>query len=166
MKKNFIIRKIQKNNDSQLIALMGVMLVISVFAISSIAADLANLDIQLTGEKSTSLLNEYILIKDSFGKCLNYNLSDEIDEVNFKEKFYGKLINIPSAFQNTTEEFYEMELQHDILFDAELNDYYVAHPGSSDGIYILDVTLTLENKNTRFVENVKYSIICLPSESR
>ena len=159
MKKINSLRKIKKNNDSQLIALMGVMLVISVFTISSIAADLANLDIQLTGEKSISLLNEYILIKDSFGKCINYNLSDYD---NVKERFCGNISNLPLAFKNTTDEFYNMSLQHDILFDAELNDYYVAHPGSNDGIYILDVTLSLENKNTRFVENVKYSIICLP----
>lgn len=162
MKINFKIRKIKNNDDSQLIALMGVMLVISVFAISSIAADLANLDIQLTGEKSVSLLDEYIIVKDSFGKSLNYNLSEKIENIGNEEKFYGNMENLTDCFQNTLDEFYEMEIQHDILFDAVLNDYYVAHPGSSDGIYTLDVTLSLENKNTRFVENVKYSIMCLP----
>jgi hypothetical protein len=165
MKINLKIRKIKNNNDSQLIALMGVMLVISVFAISSIAADLANLDIQLTGEKSISLLDEYLIIKDSFGKSLNYNLSEKIEEIDNEEKLYGNMENLTDCFQNTLDEFYEMELQHDILFDAVLNDYYVAHPGSSDGVYILNVTLNLENKNTRYIENVKYSIMCLSLSS-
>ncbi len=75
MKSNKKIRQLQKNNNSQLIALMGVILVISVFTISSIAADLSNLDIQLSGERAVSLLPEYILVKDAFIKSLNYNLA-------------------------------------------------------------------------------------------
>jgi len=159
------------NNDkSQVIALMGIILVVSVFAISSIASDLANVDIELSSQKSTSLLSEYIIIKDAFGKSLNYNLADKVekDTLNDKWLYYGDIDKIDpvdpedSIFIKTVKEFYSMELEHDIFFNAELNDWYIAHPSGSDGIYHLDVTLTLENRETRFVEDVTYSIMCLP----
>ena len=157
-------KKFKNNNNSQVIALMGIILVVSVFAISSIAADLANIDIELSSKKSISLLNEYIIIKDAFGKSLNYNLTDKSkeDTLNDRYLFYGNISNINDKFKDTVDIFYQMEIKHDIFFNAVLNDWYVAHPGSTDGIYYLNVTLTLENRETRFVEDLTYSIICLP----
>lgn len=155
-------RNLHQNKSSQMILLMGVVLVISVFAISSIAADLANLDIVVSSEKAISLLPEFICIKDTFCLSLNYNLAEDITIQGDKMVFYGNISNLTSKFEQTVNEYYLLELQHDILFNAELNDYWVAHVGSTDGVYHLNVTLSLENRNTRYTENVLYSIMCKP----
>ena len=163
MKKNLCIKNLKNNDKSQIIALMGILLVISVFAISSIATDLANIDIDLSSETSISLLKEYNFVKDAFPRSLTYNLADDVDEINDKVLFYGDISNLDTVvFDETVDEFYQMELEHDIFFNAELNKYYIAHPGSSDGVYHLEVTLTLKNRNTEFVEDVIYSIMCIP----
>lgn len=155
-------RNLYQNKNSQIIILMGVVLVISVFAISTLAADIANLDIVISSERATSLLSEFICIKDTFNLSINYNLADNITIQNNKMVFYGNISNITKAFNQTLEEYYLLELQHDILFDAEINDYWVAHPGGTDGIYHINVTLSLENRNTRYTEDVLYSIMCKP----
>ena len=154
-------RSLRKEN-SQMIVLMGIVLAISVFAVSSLAVDISNLDIVLLTEQSTSLLTEFTSIKETFAFSLNYNLVDDIQYQLDGLIFQGDINNLSKAFDKTKDEYYSLELQHDILFDAKLNGYRVAHPGSTDGLYHIDVTLYLENRNTCYTEDVTYAIKCMP----
>ena len=155
-------RTLNQNKNSQMITLMGILLVVTVFTMASLAADITNLDIVISSERAISLLPEFICIKDSFCHSLNYNLADNITIQNNEMLFYGNISNITEVFSYTTNEYYLLELQHDILFDAQLNDCWVVHSGSTDGVYYLNVTLSLENRNTRYTEDVLYSIMCKP----
>ena len=83
-------RNLYQNKNSQMIILMGIILVISVFTISSLAADIANLDIVISGERAISLLPEFICIKDAFCLSLNYNLADNITIQNNKIEMRSK----------------------------------------------------------------------------
>jgi len=155
-------RGLHHNENSQIMVLMGIVLVTSVFVLSSLAANLANLDIMIASERATSLLPEFTHIKETFGLALNYNLADNISMKNNEMIFHGNSGNITAAFNKTRNEYHILALQHDILFNADLHNYWVAHPGGMDCIYYVNVTLHLENRDTRYTENVLYSIICRP----
>ena len=150
------------NKKGQAIVLMGIILAVSVFVMSSLAAEINNLDIVISTERSISLLPEFNSIKESFILSLNYNLVENIVLEGNKMKFYGNISNITSAFNQTVDEYYVLGLQHDLLFEAELHNYWVAHPGGADNIYYINTTLSLENQDTRYTEEVLYSIICIP----
>ena len=158
--KSNVRRKIYGEKKSQMIVLMGITLSIAVFVISSLAADIANLDIVVPSERFISLSPEFTNVKESFGKALNYNLVDNITLKSNQMIFMGKITDIYKAFNQTKDEFCDLELQHDILFDAKLNGYWYAHPSSSDNIYQVNVSLSLDDRNTRIAENVLYSIVC------
>lgn len=150
------------NKNSQMIVIMGIILAVSVFAISSLSADIANLDLVISTERSTSLLSEFTCVKESFAYSLNYNLAENITIENDELWFYGNISNITKAFEQTKDEYIVLELQHDILLEAELNKYWYAKPGATDYIYHVNVTLSLENQDTRITEDIIYSIVCKP----
>ena len=156
IKKSFM-----KNNDSQLIVLMGIILAISVFTVSYLASDIANLDVVISSERSESLLKEFSSIKESFVYSLNYNLVYNIKFDIDGLKFYGDIHDLSEAFEKTKEEYYDIELMHDIIFDAKLNEYTALLPGGTDGIYQVEVTLMLKSKDTTYTEDVSYIIICI-----
>lgn len=153
-------RKIYDEKKSQMIILMGVVLSISVFILAALAADIANLDIVVPSERFISLVPEFTNVKEAFGKALNYNLVTSITSQNNQMVFMGNITNISKAFNKTKDEFYDLELQHDILFDAKLNDYWYARPLSTDNIYHISVYISLDDRNTRIAEDVVYSIVC------
>ena len=155
-------RGLHHNENSQIMVLMGIVLVTSVFVLSSLAANLANLDIMIASERATSLLPEFTHIKETFALAMNYNLADNITIENNEMIFYGNISGMTAAFNQTRDEYHVLALQHDILFNAYLHNYWVAHPGGMDCIYYVNVTLHLENRDTRYTENVLYSIICRP----
>ena len=160
--KSNVHRKIYSEKKSQMIVLMGVVLSISIFVISSLAADIANLDIVVPSERFISLVPEFTNVKNAFGKALNYNLASNITLKNNQMLFIGNITDIYEAFSQTKNEFYKLELQHDIIFDAKLNNYWYKRPLSSDNIYQVNITLSLDDRNTRIVEDVLYSIVCKP----
>jgi len=159
---------LMKNKNSLMIVLMGLLLAISVLVISSLAAEISNLNMVTSSERSTSILTEFICIRETFGKALNHNLVDDIDydDGELKLMFYGDFYNITDAFNQTRDEFYTLELQHDNLFDAIPNKYWYSHK-SDDGNYVyrIDVTISLDNGNTYITEDILYSIICTPKIS-
>jgi hypothetical protein len=154
--------KIYNNKNSQMILLMGVVLAISVFSISALTTEIANIDIVVTTERSRSLQDEFTTIKETFPFSLNYNLAENITMENNEIIFYGNISNITAAFNQTKNEYYILELQHDNIFNAELVTYWYAHPGGINYIYYVSVILTLENENSIITENVDYSIECRP----
>lgn len=160
-KQNFN-RKIQSEKKSQMIVLMGVVLSISVFVISSLSADIANLDTVVPSERFISLIPEFTNAKEAFGKALNYNLVNNIVSQNNQMILMGNITDISKAFSQTKEEFRDLEMQHDILFDAKLNGYWCAHPLSSDYVYHVNISLSIEDRNTHLAEDVLYSIVCKP----
>jgi len=159
-------RSLHQDKNSQMIILMGLLLAISVLVISSLAAEITNLNI--VNERSPSLLTEFICIRETFGKALNHNLIDDIDYGGgLKLMFYGDINNITDAFNQTRDEFYTLELQHDNLFDAVINKQPWYSHKSDDGNYAyhIDVTISLANGNACITEDILYSIVCTPKEN-
>ena len=156
-------RSLHQNKNSQMIVLMGLLLAISVLVISSLAAEISNLNIVISSERSSSIVTEFICIRETFGKALNHNLIDNIDcDGELKLMFYGDVNNITDAFNQTRDEFYTLELQHDNLFDAVINKQPWYSHKSDDGNYAyhIDVTISLANGNACITEDILYSIVC------
>ena len=105
-------RKINgKKNRAQLITIMGIILAISIFIISSLAAEIANIDFVVSSGESTSLLTEFKNVKDTFVISLNYNLIDNIyfeqnNEYKDESYLYGDIDNLGTAFNKTKDEYY------------------------------------------------------------
>ncbi len=163
---NYKNRESSNSDNAQMILLMGILLAISVILISSIGADIADLDIGISTERSSSLLTEFIHIQNAFGPSFNYNLVDlNISTIPLQVIFYGNMTNenITEAFNKTRNKFYILELQHDILFDAYLNDYwYTTHNIDGTLTYSADVTLELDNGLTKISRDIVYLLICKP----
>jgi hypothetical protein len=155
-------RMFHKNNNSQMIVLTGVLIVISVVLVSSVAPDVANITISITSEKASTRLQEFISIKETFPYSLTYNLAENITLENNRSIYYGNISNITIVFNQTREEYRQLELKHDVIFDAKLHDYWVAHPGSTDCVYYLNATISLRDRNEYHMENVIFSIVCKP----
>jgi len=165
---------INQRNSAQMIVIMGVVLALSVFMLSSIAAEIANLDVIISTSEAVTLPSEFSNIKEAFGRALNYNLADAIIINNtgaesaggggtaeyLNETFLlGNITNLPKAFNQTREEFHQIELKYGRIFDAHLNRYWYAYKG--EGIYSVDITLMLDNGDAKVTEDVAYSIVCL-----
>jgi hypothetical protein len=160
--KSNVNRQIHYDGKSQMIVLMGIILSISVFVISSLSADIANLDAVVPSERFISLIPEFTNIKESFGRALNYNLVDNVFLESNQIVLMGNITDIYRAFSQTKDEFRDLEMQHDILFDATLNGYWCAHPLSSDYVYHVNVSLSIDDRNTHLSQDVLYSIVCKP----
>jgi len=159
-------RSLHQNKNSQMIVLMGLLLAISVLVISSLAAEISNLNIVVSSERSNSIVTEFICIRETFGKALNHNLVDNInisdEDGELKLMLYGDINNITDAFNQTRAEFYTLELQHDNLFDAVTNKQPWYSHKSDDGNYVyhIDVTISLANGNACITEDILYSVVC------
>jgi hypothetical protein len=177
-----MVKKIRANDKSQMIALMGVVLAISVFLISSLAAEISNINLVASTDSSSFLPSEFTDIKETFGTTLNYNLiqisiSDgpptdaiPIDESNLT----GEINNILDAFDQTRNEYFNISLQQGNFFDARLNGYWYSNkdvitmkPASGPGLldierifYTVDVTLFLDDGNSKIDEDIQYLIVC------
>lgn len=165
-------------NNAQMIALMGIILAISVFVISSLAAEIANIDFIVSTGESTSLSTEFNNIKDTFGVTLNYNLIDgdgfiigtAADPVEDESYLYGDIDNINIAFQQTRDEYFNLSFQHGIFFDASLGIYWIADDevsiqGKNTFFYNVEITLSLDDGNSYITEDVTYLIACTPEMS-
>jgi len=158
-------RKILNDNHSQIIVLTGVMMVMAVIFISSLAPDIANLSVSISNEKANSMLQDFIFIKKTFPHGLNYKLNEEIElDIDNNILFFrGDINNIDTAFTETRNEFHNIMLSKNVYFEAGLNGWWVAHPGSSDGVYHVDATLTLRDSSESHSEDVLFSIVCKPT---
>jgi len=174
-KRNALMKKSMRQTDSaQMIVLMGIVLALSVFMLSSIAAEIANLDVIVTTSEAITLPSEFSNLKEAFVRALNYNLANVII-VTDKDNLFGGLKpgidenetiligdinNLSKAFNQTRDEFHQIELRYGRIFDARLNRYWYA---KGNGIYFVDVTLMLDNGDAKVTESMVYSIVCLSS---
>lgn len=160
---NRILRYKKNWNDTngQMIVMMGVLLAISVLIISSIPSQISDVDVVISRKRSTSLLPEFIHIKEAFGRCLNYELVDITFSDDLSTNFYGDIRDIKEAFNRTRDSFYILELNHDTFFDAQFKNYWYVYLSPFYGyVYNVIFTLTLDNGKTSITEDVEYSIIC------
>jgi len=158
-------RKLSRKDSGQMIILMGVVLALSIFVISSLAGDIINLDIVISNERATSTVSEFNYIKETFGISLNYNLITDIsnsDGTGGTLIFWGNIGNITKAFNQTREQFFALELRYGNIFDAELNKCWYSHLANESHVYHADVSLTLDDGKTYLAEDITYSIVCQP----
>jgi len=168
-------RKINgKKNHAQLITIMGIILAISIFIISSLAAEIANLDFVVSSGESTSISHEFKNIKDTFVKTLDYNLigiddSEKIYIFNDESYLDGNIDKLGKAFIQTKNEYYTLYLQHGIFFDAHLNNSWFSHEeiiqGKNTVFYRVKFTLSLDDGNSFITEDIERLIICTPEMS-
>jgi hypothetical protein len=150
-----------------MIILMGVILALAIFVISSLAADIINLNVLISNERASSIVSEFNYIKEAFGTSLNYNLINDITKQSQNGEsnliFQGDINNITKAFNQTRDIFYILELNYSNILDANLNKYWYSHTSDENYIFYADVSLSLYDGKTYMAENVKYSILCKPS---
>ena len=167
MKKGF-----KKENNAQMITLLGIIIAVSVIVLSSLASEIANIDFVVTNRESTSLTSEFAEIKESFGLSLNYNLinitiGNETRGVIENETYLiGDLDLIDDAFNNTKNDFFKIYLIYGIIFDAELKDHWFSHEETIQDkltvFYKVEVTISIDNGDSYICEDVVYSIVCIP----
>ena len=162
---------IRMKNNGQFITIMGIILAISIFIISSLAAEISNIDFVVSSGESTSLSNEFNNIKETFVVALNYNLIVliDIDTQTAESYLEGDINNIGTTFNQTKDEYYALYLKHGILFDAYLNDYWYSHEeiiqGKNNVFYRVKMTLSLDDGNSFISEEIERLIICTPELS-
>jgi len=143
------------NENAQILIILGIVLAISVFLISSLASEIANVDFIVATETQSSLTREFSAIKESFGTTLNYNLAEPYLDNKFNP-LKGNITDIENKFEQTREEYFNVSLTHGFLFDAYLNRY--TYSFEENNLYYAYVTLLLDDGNARITENVTYSI--------
>ena len=159
-------RNLCAEKNGQMIIIMGVVLALAIFVISSLAADIINLNVLISNERASSIVSEFNYIKEAFGTSLNYNLINNITNQSEGEKnltFLGEINNITKAFNQTRDMFYILELSYTNVFDADLNKYWYSHKNDENYIYYASVSLSLYNGKTYMAEDVVYSILCKPA---
>ena len=144
------------NDKGQMIVLMGITLAISVFFMGYIASEISNIDADISSELRSSLVPEFISVRETFGTSLNFNLVTVSNGI-----MYGEIKDVEDAFERTVDEFSTLELYRDTLFKATLNDHWFSH-FDDDGYYVYNVEVTIElyDKNDHISEDVVYSIVC------
>ncbi len=164
-----------KKNHGQMIALMGIVLAIAVFVISSLAAEISNINFVVSTESYSSLPEEFNNIKQTFGASLNYNLIDvtirqDGSVLSDETLLEGHITDLADAFNQTRDEYFNISLKHGYLFDANLSRYWFSHKeivkpeGAGTNIertfYSVDITLHLDDGSTQITEDVEYIIVC------
>ena len=152
----------EKNSkeQAQMIILMGVVLALAVFVLGSLAAEITDLDIAIQSERASSLLPEFINVKESFGVSLNYNVVKNVSEQNNVVYYYGDFDEFEDAFNRTRDKYYAMELNHDVVFNGKLITYRYSHKEGENYVYEVLVSLSLDNGNTCISDDVTYLITC------
>ena len=161
---NFRIKKFQKNDKSQVIVLAGVIMFISIIFISSLAPEIANIEVGISSEKSSSSLNDFFSIKKTIPYAVTFDLAENITVENNRFVYYGNISNLSFEFEKINNEIRKMQFKRNLEFNSNLNSFSVANPGSRKYNYNLNVTLTLRDKNEKYAEDVLYSIICKPKK--
>jgi len=161
-------RSLSSERHSQMIVLMGIVLAVSVFIISSIPSEISDLGATVPKARSQSLLPEFIHLKETFGHALNYNLvSIELSDSPPDLAYYGHIYGIDPAIEESVTKIADilkmMELQHDRIFKVTFNsqqDIHFSHLSSEGHVYHVDVGLYLDDGYTSVEQSVTYSIVC------
>lgn len=161
-KKNII------KNHAQMLTIMGIILAISIFVISSLAAEIANIDFVVSTGESISLSTEFKNIKDTYAVALNYNLIRILIDGN-ESRLNGDIDYIIDAFNQTRDEYFILYFQHGILFDAYFNDYWYSHEvelhGKNTVFYWVEITLSIDDGDSYIAETIEHLIACTPEIS-
>ena len=160
-------RNITSDNNSQMLTLLGMILVISIISLTAFSANLSNIDAMIPIERSSSVWNEYLNIKEDFQTALTYNFANVIIQTNKTSVFvlfYGNYSNfsyeINKAFDKTVDSFYLLALQHGIFFNAELIDYWYITYTTSGPQYEVYYNLYINGGKTSISENITYRFSC------
>jgi len=146
-----------------MIVLMGIILAVSVFAVSSIPTEISDLSVTVPKARSNSLLPEFIHLKETFGLALNYDFVsiEFIDtELDFQKHLCDVSETISESVTQTANQFYMIELQHDKIFNAEYKALRYSHLSTEGHVYHVDVRLSLKDGYTTIKQDVTYSIVC------
>ena len=161
-------KKIRRLNDNaQILTLLSFLLITSVMIISSLAAEIANIDLVVTSDIDSSLQTEFTSIKETFGKSLNYNLTD-IEVIDPDSRLNGNIDALEDSFENVKFFYYQLALNRSYLFDANINLCWYGYEENVrskwyDIIYYVDVTLMLNDGASCISEDLVYSIILTKS---
>jgi hypothetical protein len=102
-------RQINKNKDSQMILLAGIMITILVLSMSIVSINLSNVGVSLSLEKNISPLEEYKNLRTVFTKVFNASCSKNSDP-----------ILVEQAFEYTKNTLFQMAVRRGFYFEAEL----------------------------------------------
>lgn len=165
MSRKIFKKRFYDDKNSQVIVLAGVVMFISIIFISSLAPELANISRGISSEKSGSALQEFLSVKKMIPYALTFNLAENITIENNDFMYYGNISNLTQEFNILKNNLRTMEFKHNVDFDLTLNDYWIAHPGSIENIYYLNLTMSLRDNNERHSEDVCISFVCNPLKS-
>jgi hypothetical protein len=165
-----MLQKIRRTNlrnssQGQVIVLMGVFIAISVIAVASLSAEVANVNVHMTNIRSMTLSTEFSNIKESFGVALNYQIATiSISKFTSYSYYYCSIDDalVKNAFDTTKSLFTGFELKHNIIFDATYTDYWFAYSALEGDVYYIDVTLYISDGITEIQQQTTYSIVCQP----
>jgi hypothetical protein len=133
----------KRKNNAQMILLAGVMITVLVIVLSSISANLSNIGVGLSLERSISPREEYTNVRHIFINVFNNSCGGHNDT------------NIVwHAFNYTKNVLFDIEMRYGNYFDAELRniDYY-----DEDALDV-SVCLKLICKSTRIEEEIRIPI--------
>ncbi|MCD6237520.1 MAG: hypothetical protein J7K13_06185 [Thermoplasmata archaeon] len=156
----------KRGSSGQIIILTGVLLAASVIIIAAISSQMANLRTITPEQRMTSILDDFRDLRQSFGKALNYNLVEPYNNTvpssyGWPDAWYcyyvGNIENLSSAFNETFDEFYALELSKGNILEARLLDYQINEYGTA---YTVVISLSLGNGKESMSENVSYNIVC------
>ncbi len=153
-------RRRNSDQNAQIITLMGVVLALAVFILAAIPADITSIDIILLSEQSSSLVDEFMQIKQTFGMSMNYHLvSIQYDDGNDLLQYYGDIDTIASAFNSTKNEYFALELQHGNYFNATLHPPWYYYSSYEGNVFLIYIDLLLSDGQTTIRESVTYSLV-------
>ncbi len=153
----------RSDDTGQMIVMMGVLLVISIVVLGSLAAEIADVDVIVSNQRSTSLLQQYLVIEEAFHRSLQYNLTSiRLLQGQYRTLFFGSIQNVTQAFNNTRDRFFIFALRYNMIFNATLNDYWYSHPANNGDVYYVDVTLALTDGLTSIERDVLYTVRIRP----
>jgi hypothetical protein len=158
-----MIFKNAEKNSAQMIAILGIILAISVIVLSSISSEIANIDFVVSTQSSSTLVNEFEMIKSTFGASLNYNLADVVDyNSDGNTSLVASISDIQNSFNQTKFEYYNIELRRGNLFDANLKNYIFTFDGIDK--YNVEVTLLLDDGYNSISEDVVFTLVFTPKK--
>jgi len=156
-------RHFRSDTNGQMIVIMGVMMVVSIIVLASLAAEISDLDIVVSHDRALNLLDEFTSIKEAFGDSLNYDLVNvTVMRWIYRSLLFGDISDIAQTFNRTRDSYFNLSLKHGLLFDAKLNDYWYFYPANNGDVYYADVTLYLSDGKTSITQDEVFTIIVRP----
>lgn len=137
-------KNLAKNNNAQILIVASIIIAVMLVTIGVITANLSNVNVNLPSEKSYSIYNNYIDIRQKFGTALYQRLyyvsNDEM---------------IESYFDDVAYEFSNIVNRHGNYFYAEFVSITYTYNDYHDGII---VKIGYRSDTSSIDEEVEYNI--------